>query len=327
MKFMMGQESLAFLAMRQYEYSAPEPCYFLATRGLVDNRVFVSNRGRVSVFPLYGLVNEAGAQAGLFSITRRTNLSAQFLRNLRDRLAIQSSETDRLPDGLTPETIFHYAYAVFHSPTYRTRYAEFLKIDFPRLPLTSSLDLFRELARLGGELVALHLVEAVAQQALSVRYDKAAKAWRYEVAKGQRLPVTLSFDGPAKPVVEKVNRSNTTVWLDKARTMDFRGVPENVWNFHIGGYQVCEKWLKDRKNRTLTAEDIVHYHRIVIALHETIRIMREIDEAINAHGGWPGAFASTAQSPEAKDAIGSRTPQRGKRASARVDLQQPNLFG
>jgi hypothetical protein len=64
-------------------------------------------------------------------------------------------------------------------------------------------------------------------------------------------------------------------------------VPEEVWNFHIGGYQVCEKWLKDRKGRVLSAEDIEHYQRVVVALHETIRIMGEIDEVIEEHGGWP----------------------------------------
>ena len=63
-----------------------------------------------------------------------------------------------------------------------------------------------------------------------------------------------------------------------------------MWNFHIGGYQVCEKWLKDRKDRTFTADDIAHYHRIVIALHETIRLMAEIDNGIESHGGWPNAF-------------------------------------
>ena len=92
--------------------------------------------------------------------------------------------------------------------------------------------------------------------------------------------------------------ADETIYIDKKRTYGFRGVPEEVWNFHIGGYQVCEKWLKDRKGRTLTADDITHYHRIVIALHETIRIMREIDEVIEAHGGWPGAFA-TDRVPEA----------------------------
>ena len=71
-------------------------------------------------------------------------------------------------------------------------------------------------------------------------------------------------------------------------------MPEQVWNFHIGGYQVCEKWLKDRKGRTLSAEDITHYHKIVVALSETIRLMAEIDQVIEAHGGWPGAFTAPA---------------------------------
>ncbi len=67
-------------------------------------------------------------------------------------------------------------------------------------------------------------------------------------------------------------------------------MPEDVWNFHIGGYQVCEKWLKDRKGRTLSKDDIAHYQKIVVALAETIRLMKEIDEVIEQHGGWPGAF-------------------------------------
>ena len=77
-----------------------------------------------------------------------------------------------------------------------------------------------------------------------------------------------------------------------ARTDGFRGVREAVWNFHIGGYHVCEKWLKDRKARTLSKDDIAHYQKIVVALHETIRIMKEIDQTIEKHGGWPGAFVT-----------------------------------
>jgi hypothetical protein len=72
----------------------------------------------------------------------------------------------------------------------------------------------------------------------------------------------------------------------------FEGVPEDVWNFHIGGYQVCEKWLKDRRGRVLSEEDIAHYQKIVVALKETIRLMAEIDQVIEAHGGWPAAFAA-----------------------------------
>ena len=97
--------------------------------------------------------------------------------------------------------------------------------------------------------------------------------------------------------MEKVLRLNDAGELGKKQTIGFRGVREEVWNFHIGGYQVCEKWLKDRgpkggkPGRTLTPEDIDHYHRIVVALSETIHIMKEIDEVIEEHGGWPGAFA------------------------------------
>jgi len=109
----------------------------------------------------------------------------------------------------------------------------------------------------------------------------------------------LEFIGPEAPLVSKPGWTDGTVWLDaggkKAATTPgtcgFRGVPENVWNLHIGGYQVCEKWLKDRKGRTLGAEDIAHYHKIVIALTETIRFMAEIDQVITTHGGWPGAFS------------------------------------
>jgi len=163
------------------------------------------------------------------------------------------------------EDIFRYAYAVFHSPSYRTRYAEFLKIDFPRLPLTSSLELFCALAALGGELVALHLMES---PKLNQHITK--------------------FVGKGNNAVIKVRYEDQTVWINS--TQGFHGVPENVWQFHIGGYQVCEKWLKDRKGRLLSADDIQHYHRIVVALYETIHLMAEIDEAIAAHGGWPDAF-------------------------------------
>ncbi len=217
-------------------------------------------------------------------------------------------DADGLPTGLTPEDIFHYIYAVFHSPGYRTRYAEFLKIDFPRLPLTGNLELFRELSRLGGELVALHLLESAAVSTVAAVYDRRANAWRFEgreetsdkrkTSDGHRPPLQVEFIGPEAPLVTKPGWIDGTVWLDSggkkaattAGSSGFRGVPENVWNFHIGGYQVCEKWLKDRKGRTLTDEDIAHYHKIVIALTETIRLMAEIDQVIETHGGWPGAF-------------------------------------
>jgi len=195
---------------------------------------------------------------------RQPNLAPSFLRVLANSLSLKQNVTHGLPAGVTPEDIFHYAYGVFHSPGYRSRYAEFLKIDFPRLPLTRNLELFRALARLGKELVGLHLLE-------SPKLEK---------------PLT-EYIGGRGPEIEKISWDKNTVWLDKTQTTGFRGVREDVWNFHIGGYQVCEKWLKDRKGRTLTAEDRTHYHKIVVALSETIRLMAEIDSIIEKHGGWP----------------------------------------
>ena len=197
-----------------------------------------------------------------------------FLKQLSSRLSPLKS------GALSPEDIFHYTYAVFNSPGYRKRYREFLKIDFPRLPLALDLELFRALASLGGELVALHLMES------------------------PKLDVFVTaYTGPRNPEVGHVGWSNGTVWLDAGKTnareghraikpgnVGFEGVPEEIWDFHIGGYQVCHKWLKDRKGRTLSEDDIDHYRKIIAVLAETRCLMAEIDEVIEQHSGWPGAF-------------------------------------
>jgi hypothetical protein len=129
--------------------------------------------------------------------------------------------------------------------------------------------------------------------------------------------------GSCNSQVEKVSYSDTTAWIDNAKTRGFRSVPEEVWNFHIGGYQVCEKWLKDRQakggkdprpGRVLTAEDIDHYQKIVVAISATIRIMAEIDEVIDQHGGWPDAFAS---GPSGKGG-GTKTKSSGKTVNPAV---------
>lgn len=238
------------------------------------DKIFISSKTSTNayVFPLFFWDDDI-----FFGIKRRPNLSRSFLTLLAETLAVTKAAEHGLPVGLAPEDIFHYAYAVFHSPHYRRRYAEFLKIDFPRLPLTRSLALFRALARLGGELVGLHLLESPKVNAFITRF----------VGEGDN-------GIPKKPTYRE-----GAVWINP--TQRFEGVPEAVWNFHVGGYQVCEKWLKDRKGRTLSAEDIAHYQRVVVALNETIRLMAEIDRVIETHGGWPGAFqvANAGESPAA----------------------------
>jgi hypothetical protein len=259
----MLHPNLCLLANRQ----SKEDFAALCTNAIPERKI-AAVYDASSSFPLYLHHDGDGLK---LSAARQPNFSHGFLKALAEKLGIQQSKPHGLPAGLTPEDIFHYAYAVFHSPGYRSRYAEFLKIDFPRLPLTGILELFRALARLGGELTALHLLES----------PKLAQ------------PIT-EFIGSRNPEVEKTSWTRDTVWVDKAQTTGFQGVREDVWNFHIGGYQVCEKWLKDRKGRTLSDEDIAHYHKIVVALSETIRLMAEIDKVIEQYGGWPGAFQTGA---------------------------------
>jgi len=241
----------------------------------VDANIF--RRGGINVFPLWLYRGEGTLTP---EKCRQANFSPEFARRLANALVAMETADGGLPAGLVPEQVVHYAFGVFHSLSYRTRYAEFLKIDFPRFPLPGNLDLFRDLARLGGRLVALHLMES-----------------------SQLDHFITTYIGPKNPEVGRVGWSDDTVWLDAAATkkgqpttpgtIGFHGVPEAVWNFYIGGYQVCEKWLKDRKGRTLTKDDIAHYQKIVVALNETIHLMKEIDEIIEAYGGWPGAFIKT----------------------------------
>lgn len=196
-----------------------------------------------------------------FHQDRRPNLSPAFLKLLAEKLKLPQEEPFELPRSITPEDIFNYAYAIFHSPTYRKRYAEFLKIDFPRLPLTSNIKLFRGLAAKGAELVALHLLES-------------PKVTEF----------VTGFPEKGDNVVEKAQYTDKDkrVWINKIQY--FSGVPKAVWELHIGGYQVCDKWLKDRKGRKLSYDDIQHYQKVVVALSETIRLMAEIDKIIPS---WP----------------------------------------
>ena len=201
---------------------------------------------------------------------RRANLSPQAMRSLSEATGLvwaadeDSGRESRLGARTNehiqsatfgPCDVLAYVYAVLHSPKYRARYADFLKSDFARVPLTPTRGLLLRLGQLGSELIAIHLMEA------------------------QKLDDFITtYTGPKNPEVGRVGWSDDTVWLDAAATkkgqpatpgtIGFRGVPEAVWNFHIGGYQVCEKWLKDRKGRTLSKDDIAHYQKIVVALRD-----------------------------------------------------------
>jgi predicted helicase len=227
------------------------------------------------MFPLYRFETGQLFGGGVVKESKIVNLSRQFIAEMVKATGLKWDESGlggENPELMTPEDIFSYLYALLHSPGYREVFADELLRDFPPIPLPSDRKLFRALARLGGELTALHLLE-------SPRLDQ---------------PIT-EFIGNRNPEVEKISWSRDTVWVDKAQTIGFRGVREEVWNFHIGGYQVCEKWLKYRKGRKLSTDDIVHYHKVVVALSETISLMSKIDKVIEQHRGWPDAFQSSGE--------------------------------
>lgn len=268
-RHVMNTSNLSLLTMRQVVNESVT--HFGVVRGICCHGCFyLGNKGQDYQSP--ALLMDRGDLLEGIGETVRPNLSAELKRWLRRISGEEQIQNISM-------TWVKYAFAIFHSPGYRERYRTHLKDDYPRVPLTTSRTLFGGLSELGSELVALHLME-------SPKLDDHI----------------TTLEGSGNFQVEKVTYSDETVWIDKAKTLGFRGVPEEVWNFHIGGYQVCNKWLKDRQakggknprpGRILTDEDINHYQKIVVALSETIRIMTEIDEVIDKHGGWPGAFATS----------------------------------
>jgi len=236
--------------------------------GLLDLNIF--RRGGGALFPIYLYPSKQKELTNpehfpLSENGRRPNLSKAFVAEMEANLGL-SFQTEGsaftggdASDWFGPEDVFYYAYTVFHSPTYRERYAEFLNIDFPRLPLTSDVNLFAALVKLGAELVDLHLMKSPKLSSFITKYDIEGD---HEVASGH-------------PKYDEVKKR---VHINKRQY--FAGISPEIWDFHIGGYRVAEKWLKDRRGRKLSDNDLEHYQKIIVALTETRRIMQEIDKTI-----------------------------------------------
>ncbi|HRP93946.1 MAG TPA: hypothetical protein PLH53_13715 [Ignavibacteriaceae bacterium] len=182
--------------------------------------------------------------------------------------------------GFGSKEIFYYIYAVLYSNTYRNKYAEFLKIDFPRIPFTIDYKLFIQLGKLGEQLADLHLLK-------SKELDKTIS--KFPIDGSNRVekpifrhsePVSESSKVTKRGMLKQVQHDKMgKVWINKEQYFD--GIKEQVWQYQIGGYQVCEKWLKDRKDRALTLDEIKTYCKIVTALSITIELQNEIDKIFN----------------------------------------------
>jgi len=209
--------------------------------GCLTNGELVSTgtKERAYIFPLFLYPEEPQKHlfgGGISEVKPIPNLTTEFLQAIKASLGTEPS----------PAEIFYYIYAVLYSPTYRKRYEEFLKIDFPRVPLPSNYDAFKELSNLGKELIDLHLLKHPDLEKTEVGFPKSDS-----------------------DKVEKVSyaEEGQRVFINKEQY--FEGIPKVVWEYRIGAYQVMDKYLKDRKGRKLSLDEINHYMKVAKAIQLT----------------------------------------------------------
>jgi len=267
LKHFIKKDNIGILLPRQ---AITEKFGFFLTNKICDIN-YTGNAGQYGaglVFPLY-LYTETTTQQSLLNDNPRTpNLNMEIVNEIAEGLGLEfipekeegnvclANNKDVRSEFRTtfaPIDLLDYIYAVLHSPTYRETYKEFLKIDFPRVPYPKDRATFWQLVELGSELRQIHLLESPAVEKYITQYPE---------------------DGDN--IVTKPVYKNGNVYINE--TQYFANVPEVAWNFYIGGYQPAQKWLKDRKDRELSTDDIFHYQKIIVALSETDRIMKEIDK-------------------------------------------------
>lgn len=244
MRQMIQGDNIALIFSRQAVQAEAPPVNVLVSNHIFDNRGVYSNKGISQAAPLYLYPTEQDLDK-----TRRVNFDEKLYQRLQ-KLATH-------PKHGTPDevAVFDYIYGVLHCPAYRETYAEFLKIDFPRIPWPASPDEFWDVSAKGAALRKLHLMEPAAVG-----------------------DTPYPFMGEGNSVVDKPRFEDGKVWINA--TQYFDNAPEVSWEFYIGGYQPAQKWLKDRKGRALSFEDVKHYQRILKVLSETNRIMGEITIAL-----------------------------------------------
>jgi predicted helicase len=254
MRHLLAGENVALITLRQQSRDA-EWRNVGITNTLAESSVISNYTREIGyVFPLYRYPDTKGAQGALLpEVGRKANLSAAFLEALAGVLGQTPA----------PEAVLGYLYAVLHSPAYRARYAEFLKRDFPRVPLPPDKATFDALARLGNALIDLHLLRDPALQTPSCKYPVA----------GDHRVERVEYEARAR-----------RVWINKAQY--FEPVPAEVWDYRVGGYEVCPKWLDDRKGAVLSLDERLTYQKMVTALERTRALQAQIDAVAQQAWGW-----------------------------------------
>ena len=265
MRHMLAGENIALVSVRQVAEGVFN--HALVTENIVESRITISNKGIGFIFPLYlhpetkevpkkRSEKMAGVAKALMLFEPKGKYTSK-VPNLSPILVEALKKAFK--KEVAPEEIFNYIYAVLYSPAYRERYAQFLKMDFPRIPFTADAALFSQLAALGARLAALHLLKSPELDPPACRFEGEGDS---RIAKGRKAGLRYEPD-------------EQRVYINP--TQYFATVPEAVWKYRVGGYQVCEKWLKDRQECRLEFDDIRTYCRIVTALKLTLGIQQEIN--------------------------------------------------
>lgn len=287
MRHMIVGANLALMAPKQTK----DEVGGLVNDGIAGHKSF-SGFDITSNFPLYLYPDEKIAQSDVFASKNRTpNFDPKLYTTICKAAGIDPADQAGPDDDFRAATgdarpsevkVFDYIYGVLHSPAYRETFAEFLKIDFPRIPWPKSPQVFAHVSEKGEALRRLHLMEAAAIGETPYRYDGdgddvVASGFPKFEPDSQGSAASPSPSGADAPPSSPLKGRGQTGRVFINKDQYFGDVPEIAWTFHIGGYQPAQKWLKDRRGRALSWDDIGHYQKIVKILVETDRIMREIE--------------------------------------------------
>ncbi len=253
MRHFLAGENIGIILHKREEIVGPFAHVFVSRHitehGITSGKT-TNYQAPLYLYPEDDLVQKANGSSG-----REPNLNEKIVERIAQKIGLRfTAEPNRDSKCFSPYNLLDYIYAVLHSPTYREEYVEFLKYDFPRVPYPEDAKTFRALANLGSKIRKLHLMEEVPEP--KVGYPK----------KGNHEVKKINFDP----------KDGGKVFINSKQY--FSNVPEKAWEFRIGAYQPAQKWLKDRKGRCLTKNEIKHYRKIIAVLIETDRLMQEIDK-------------------------------------------------
>jgi len=260
LQHVLNRDNICLLSSKQQAIVGFRHC-FISNLPANDCVMSTTSREANQVFPLYLYPKTTDQQSIEQTSGRTPNLNTEIVNKIASELGLTfTSEKGNVEKTFAPVDLLDYIYAVLHSPTYREKYKEFLKIDFPRVPYPKDAATFWQLVKLGGEIRQIHLLESAIVEKYITQYP----------VDGDNTVLKPHF------VAAETNLNKGKVYIND--TQYFDNVPIVAWNFYIGGYQPAQKWLKDRKERKLEFEDILHYQKIIVALNETDRLMKEIDQ-------------------------------------------------